>query len=241
MSPTQLNSSLRRYLTPSVVGIALLSVLLVLLASSTPAGAGGQVFTVSRFDDPVPIVLPFCLDDCSLREAVRAANAQTGNDTIILSAGTYTLTQAGLGRLDITESVAIHGVSAEATAINGGGMNVFWVDAPGPCCIDVSIKDVTIRNASGAAVHSKDDLTIENSVIRNNAGIGVSVASADGRPLVAIVNSTVRDNISGPANGRSVARRRGCRLIVNSTISGNTGCCFGGWRYQLVWCPAHRF
>src|SRR5689334_20797495 len=52
---------------------------------------------------------------CSLRDAVIAANANAGADTITLSAGTYTLTLVGAnedaaatGDLDITGTVTIN-------------------------------------------------------------------------------------------------------------------------------------
>ena len=59
-------------------------------------------FFPNRFDDPVPgAVASTCNNvsnadtssSCSLREAVRKANATAGTDTIKLAAGTYTLTQ----------------------------------------------------------------------------------------------------------------------------------------------------
>src|SRR5262249_49018386 len=59
-------------------------------ASVAPVRAAS--FVVTRFDDPTP---GGCNPgDCSLREAVMAANAAPGS-TITLSAGTYTLTIPG--------------------------------------------------------------------------------------------------------------------------------------------------
>lgn len=74
--------------------------------------------------------------DCSLREAIRAANldsvvsactAGSGQDTIFIPAGTYNLTRVGtddtgqLGDLDLTGTVTLQGASSTTTIINGGG------------------------------------------------------------------------------------------------------------------------
>jgi CSLREA domain-containing protein len=67
--------------------------------------------------------------DCSLREAVQAANSDTavdacpagaGADTITLPAGTYLLDQAG-GDLKLTSDIALRGAGANATILDAGG------------------------------------------------------------------------------------------------------------------------
>ncbi len=72
-------------------------VLGALMAVALPAAAGAATFTVDRLDDEVSAMA--CLnatpDDCSLRGAVRAANAGAGSDTLILPDGLYQLTLAG--------------------------------------------------------------------------------------------------------------------------------------------------
>ena len=67
-----------------------LSLIFLSLLSSLQAAE----FTVSREDDPVPDA---CVPgDCSLREAVIAANVSVDGDNIItVPAGTYVLTQPG--------------------------------------------------------------------------------------------------------------------------------------------------
>src|SRR3972149_3629482 len=75
-------------------------------------------------------------DDCSLREAVRNANACAGWQTITLPAGGYTLTLAGAeedaaatGDLDITDDVTI--VGEGAPSIDGNGLDrIFEVFSP---------------------------------------------------------------------------------------------------------------
>lgn len=86
------------------------------------------VFTVTKTSDSLDGV---CGDDCSLREAVAAANATPGKHIIYLQAETYTLTleptvselveeNANLsGDLDVTGTLKIVGQGKAATVISG--------------------------------------------------------------------------------------------------------------------------
>ncbi|MCB1583582.1 MAG: proprotein convertase P-domain-containing protein [Xanthomonadales bacterium] len=84
-----------------------------------------DVFDVTRFDDPVP---DGCLvSDCSLREAVIAANLTPSDDTIVLDTGSYDLmlspdamNDAETGDLDIT---------AGTITIQGNGYWLTVIDA----------------------------------------------------------------------------------------------------------------
>ena len=75
----------------------------------------------------------------SLREAVIASNNTSGNDTINLAAGTYTLTIAGAGDdssatgdIDIQTNITIAGAGMASTIISGGGIDrVIEVDGTG--------------------------------------------------------------------------------------------------------------
>jgi hypothetical protein len=94
---------------------------LVLSLALTAAAADAATFNVTRFDDPLPGA---CLPaDCSLREAVIAANALPDVDAIMLGAGTYELTQTGAGAdeltqdLDIRAPVTIHGLGSALTTV----------------------------------------------------------------------------------------------------------------------------
>jgi predicted outer membrane repeat protein len=79
-------------------------------------------FNVTRFDDPIP---NGCVsNDCSLREAVIAADATVAVDTIMLGSGTYELTQNGPNSsedqrfdLKITSDLNMVGQGAELTII----------------------------------------------------------------------------------------------------------------------------
>lgn len=88
-----------------------------------PAIGSAATFQVTRLDDPVPDA---CLPaDCSLREAVLAANALPGRDIVRLGAGIHRLEQAGVdedagltGDLDITDDLDVIGEGSELSAID---------------------------------------------------------------------------------------------------------------------------
>ena len=128
--------------------------------------------------------------DCSLREAIIAANTDTavsgcqagnGFDVIDLPAGTYTLSLSGSGEdeaatgdLDITERLALDGAGRVTTTIHGNGADrVFDIDATG----DVDIHGVTITRGH----------------VNNDVGGGILVRN--GR--VSLVNSRLTDNSIG--------------------------------------------
>ncbi|HYN14463.1 MAG TPA: immunoglobulin domain-containing protein [Terriglobales bacterium] len=94
----------------------------------TMAPLPDPTYTVNRLDDPASSVAnaaTYCngvANDCSLRQAVIKANSTAGSDTIMLPAGTITLTQTGqhenaavTGDVDVTDSLAIVG------SVDGGG------------------------------------------------------------------------------------------------------------------------
>lgn len=96
---------------------------LLALLLSTAQFASAATFNVTRGDDPQP---DGCLaDDCSLREALEAAEATPEGDTILLDAGQYFYT---LGELQVVGEVALMGAGMEQTEVIGpGGIGVLRV------------------------------------------------------------------------------------------------------------------
>src|SRR5437763_7386913 len=115
------------------------------LAAAAPASATDFVVTKTADTNDGA-----CDGDCSLREAIIAANANPGPDTIILGENqTYTLTlgpidadgviSPGSGDLDITDSLIIDG---NESVIDGNNLDRVF-DITGP--ITVTLNYVTIR------------------------------------------------------------------------------------------------
>ena len=67
---------------------------------------------------------------CSLRAAIQEANALAGEDTIVLGAGTYALTLAGInedasasGDLDVDDDLVLNGAGTDVTLLDGGALD----------------------------------------------------------------------------------------------------------------------
>jgi hypothetical protein len=102
----------------------LLSTCLLLSAFAT-APLHAETFEVTRADDPAP---DGCLvDDCSLREALDAAQATPEADTVLLDAGQYFFS---LGELVVVGHVTLVGAGMEQTTVIGpGGVGILRVAA----------------------------------------------------------------------------------------------------------------
>ena len=178
-------------------------------------------FEVTRYDDPTP---DDCLDeDCSLREAAIAANADTGADRILLSAGTYLLAIPGIsenlsatGDLDLTQDVEIVAPGATMSILDGGALDrVLEVSG---ALTEVTIRGLTIRNSGASQIGVlllSGSLTIEDSEIRANGTHGIQSASGS----LTLRRSTIAEN---GGTGLLAFGSVGLEL-VNVTISENAG------------------
>lgn len=205
--------------------IALVRRLIVTALLASGGTADGLDLVVTRYDDPSP---DGCASgDCSLREAVRAANATAGSDRILLSAGTYRLEQpagddtATTGDLDVLDSLEVRGVGAGMTTVDGGGLDrAFDVDGD---TTRLLLAQLTVRGGSaniGGAVSVGPDaeLVLEECEVRDN------VTTINGRGAIDVLGfgslSVVRSTIAGNA-GDGVFCLGACTL-ESSTVSGNT-------------------
>lgn len=106
-------------------GVALKrAALAVLLVALLPPDGFAATFTVTKTADTFDGT---CDSDCSLREAVEAANNNSGADTVIVPAGTFRLSLLGQGSgnqtgdLNVNDELTLTGLHAEATIIDGNG------------------------------------------------------------------------------------------------------------------------
>jgi CSLREA domain-containing protein len=184
--------------------------------------------------------------DCSLREAVRAANTNaavdactsgvTGQDTIVVPAGTYTLAvgpagddDAAAGDLDLTETAVVRGAGATTTFVDGADLDrVFDVPTSG---FAVEVAGLTIRNgsaASGGGIRTLGTLQLTEATVANNdSGADGAGIHAGTTANVTITDSTISANTSG-ASGGGLFAEGGTVTIRNSTVSGNLADCSGG-------------
>lgn len=180
--------------------------------------------------------------DCSLREAVQAANTDqpvdgcaggAGLDTITLQIGTYFLAVTTpnyhdenanvTGDLDILQPLNIVGSGAGKTVIDGaGGNRLFQVFVGG----NVHLSGMTLQNGfapalayNGGAVQNEGTLTISDSNISDNfAGIGGGIWNHAGS--LTIERTSMTGNQA--SDGGAILNSSGTVTITNATFNGNS-------------------
>ncbi len=235
----------RRLLLPLAVvtaAIALVGVINLALPHATQAAAFVVTKTADTNDGECSA------DDCSLREAVVAANAAAGPDTITVPPGTYTLTLAGAseeaaatGDLDITDDVTIiDGNAADrAFELNAGvtaAIERLWVrngSAPNGGGIqnagNLTLSDVLVReNAAGSSTTAKGG-GVANSgtlvLLSSEVELNTTTGSGGGRNNtgeMTLTDSTERQNAADVSGGGINQSSGGSLTISGSTISENT-------------------
>ena len=214
--------------------------ILISLSFATPALAA--TFDVTKIADTNDGA---CNADCSLREAIGAANALAGSDTINLPAGAYILGIAGTGEdanatgdLDITGDLTVSGAGQATAIIDGGGIDrVLTVHAGVSALIDA----VTIRNGDpgpgfgAAGILNAGTLMLTNSTVTDNTGddFGGGIYNTG---TLTLTDSTVSDNTllgSNASGGGGGIFSQGTSTLTRTTVSGNSTIGRGGGIYNL--------
>ena len=208
-----------------------------------PQAGNGKVVITYDFVTPDPIVVTTTDDelnsdgDCSLREAIRAANtdlpvdacgAGSGPDNVSVPAGTYTLAIPGAGEdaaatgdLDVTADLAISGAGAATTIVDGADLDRVVHVVAG----SVEVSGFTIRNGLtpdlGGAISNSGNLALTASIVSDSTGsTGGAIFNAPGATM-GLTSSTVTGNTASGAG--AIYNYSGSTLsVVASTISGNT-------------------
>jgi CSLREA domain-containing protein len=210
-----------------------------LLLAALPAAAA--TITVDTTADAIA-------DDgnCTLREAVRAANLDTavdactagsGADEIVLPEGTFTLSLPGAsedhamtGDLDLRETVTITGAGADATIVDANDLDrAFDVQNGAATFVDLTMRNGTapggeaggvLRVTNGNAA-SLTDCVVADGAANSGAGIRVDIGTLE------LLRTTVRDN-TATSSGGGIAVEQSPMTITDSTISGNVADNIGG-------------
>jgi CSLREA domain-containing protein len=218
-------------------------VLVAALLAICPAGAQAATFHVTKTADTNDGA---CDADCSLREAIVAANANAGADDVTVPAGSYVLSIAGTGEdagatgdLDVTDDLNLSGAGAASTTIVGnGGDRVLDVD-PLSTGVSAMVADVRVTNgravAFGGGIRNAGTLLLTDSTISDNKAevttpiinsIGGGVATGAGG-VTTISNCLVTGNMAtgdgdaGAAVGGGVGSFDGETIVESSTIIDN--------------------
>jgi len=207
----------------------------LLLAS---AAASAKTYVVTKRGDPVPGACK--KRDCSLREAVLAANARAGKDVIVLPnrRKPYKLKQAGTGEdgamtgdLDISNNPLVirHPGKGRATIDAGEIDRAFEVFAGAPTTFrKLVITGGNATGVSGGGIHSEATLKVVASRIAGNSttlrGGGINLADDAGLRLV---SSAVAGNDADLVGG-GIDTNDSSLVILRSRITGNQAANAGG-------------
>ena len=196
--------------------------LALLLSLPLAAPLAAFDFAVNRFDDPAP---DGCLPgDCSLREAVIAANANADFDRVLLSYGTYELTipganedEAATGDVDVRQDLDIVGVGGTMTVIDSSGTGDRTIDAFG-AGLAFGLYGVKIVDSDsnalkmGAGTHRIEDCEFAgNGTVSGDAGVTTSSGAG-----VTIRRSTITGS-----SGVGLALNAASAVLENVTIHDN--------------------
>lgn len=215
-----------------LVGVSLFGLLFWNLNQTKPAYAA--VITVNTSADE------YNNDgDCSLREAIMAANADTAvdactpgsnHDEIQFSLSTPAIITLTLGQIVIeTDPLTLTGPGSDQLTISGNnGARIFDI-ATG---IPVTLTNLTMQNGraatAGGAVRSAGNLVISDAVLRHNS------ANADGGALSVTGNLTLTntDVLSNTASGEGGGVKvTGPMVVVNGRFQNNQSGSYGGGIY----------
>jgi CSLREA domain-containing protein len=208
---------------------SLILALLALVSWAAPARAAS--FVVTKTADTADGA---CDADCSLREAISAANDSPGADIITVPAGVYTLT---IDTLEVTGPTTINGAGAGVTVIDGvsGGFSILKITGLEGAPIAVTIAGITLRHGDGGIRVNYVDLVMsQTEVISNTAsysdGGGINISSGN----LVVQSSVVAFNIANAqsaywgASGGGIAASDASVTIKNSQVMSNTTVGGGG-------------
>ncbi|HET7778446.1 MAG TPA: choice-of-anchor Q domain-containing protein [Rudaea sp.] len=228
----------------------------ILLSAQTPTAGWSVDFTVTAahlyhvtktgdtFDGT-------CDADCSLREAIEAANVAATNGeagAVIVPAGTYVLSLTGTGEtdnatgdLDIRNDMAIYGAGMDQTVIDANSIDrVINVITPAQDANTLILGDLTLTHGNASDAVSRGGAIYNNPLTPSFIGLERvalvdNYAKQTGGGLDTAGSGTIRDsrfsvNVAGSAAGGALLFNPQDRPleIESSTFDGNDGGQTGG-------------
>ena len=213
----------------------LLPVLVVATVVLLPVPAQAGTLTVTKTADTNDGA---CNADCSLREAVIAANSVLGPDTILVPAGIYKFAIPGggedagaTGDLDIKSTVTIKGIGGTAVIKAEGIDRVMQVFPLGRVVLSRLwlTGGVTPGSESGGGIASSGQLTLMDTIVAGNRaplnGVGGGIDNA-GDGSLTLTDSVVSGNVAAGGGGiyfsgqGSLSLRR---TVIAENSAENTG------------------
>ena len=184
-------------------------------------------FVVTRVDDPAPDACN--PGDCSLREAVIAANALAGPDRVVLGAGVYGLSRPGAGEdlsatgdLDVRDDLVIEGAGSATTTI-----------------VMLAILDRVIdANAPGIALEI-DGVRLAGGFASSGDGGGLLADTGADAGSIALHDVVLSGNIASSGGGASL-RAPHASLVDVRAEDDSADATAGGLRVTVLAGPSDR-
>ena len=191
-----------------------------------------STFRVNTTLDTVAVNLKTGRDagrDISLRSAIMAADSKGGSNTIIVPAGTFTLTippasgaLSSAGELALKGDIKIKGAGSTGTIIDGNHLDRVFDILGG----NVTVSNLTIENGvatQGAGLlNSGGRVTLSSVLITHNSAVGdPGQRGGDGSGGGTTGGNGANGTDGGLAEGGGVFNAAGSLSIVKSTISSN--------------------
>jgi len=178
----------------------------------------------------------------SLREAVLAANASGGADSIVFDAGVFAGAQtvtlaATLGEIAVTDPVTVTGPAAALTVDGNKGSRIFNIDDGKTGGIAVNLTGFTLANGStagngGAVLIADESVTLNLMTVRDSFAGGKGGAVYSNLAALKIQFTTLTTNQS-TGDGGALYTFKGQVEIDSTTLDNNTsmagdggGACF---------------
>jgi CSLREA domain-containing protein len=182
--------------------------------------------------------------DCTLREAINAANAQSGDDTIAFAAGVTGTIQLGSALPQISTSMVIAGPGANVVTVRRNtapAYRIFVIANPPQNDPVVTISGLTIANglapnggtpidSGGGIINDRSKLTVRDCVLTGNSSSAASFSYGGGimnsEGNLTVDRCTFSNNNAyyggGIANRRNSVAGISTVTISNSTFVANT-------------------
>lgn len=164
--------------------------------------------------------------NCTLREAIHAANARAGANTITFGgSGVITL---GLALPAVTDTLTIDGAGQSVTLSGNQAVQILRVNSGKTLHVQsLTIANGLEKNQGGGGIFNDNaTLTVTNSTLMNNVGFRGAALYNNGGTLT-VTNSTIVGNI-GANGGGAIANVFGTLTVINSTLTDNTAGAAGG-------------
>ncbi len=184
--------------------------------------------------------------DCTLREAIQAANASSDDSTIIFAPVLTGIIQLTGALPDLTSNITLQGPGANRLTVrrNGGGdYRIFTITNTLSPALEINFSGISIANGNaptggplggdgGGIYNDGSAVTLSQATLSGNNAGGVHGGGIyNGHGILTVQNSTLSGNsatMGGGIYNDAVNGASAVMIISNSTLSSNTGSQGGG-------------